>query len=151
MLPRLSARQSPGDQYLSTPGYSACPTESGFVFFRHANRDHRDGQRRRRFGAGVVTGRAPYLPRGTQSSGPEGPCSDSGRTQITAHSPAEAVNDAETVLFAIPPDAIRQVIDNLEDLKGKVLIDATNSVRARRGSLRVLRMLFAHGPRARTW
>ena len=54
-----------------------------------------------------------------------------GGAQITAHSPAEAAGDAETVLFAVPPDAIRQVTDNLEDLKGKVLIDATNSVRAK--------------------
>jgi predicted dinucleotide-binding enzyme len=51
----------------------------------------------------------------------------------SAHSPAEAVNDAETVLFAIPPNALRQVLDNLGDLKGKVLIDATNSVRTRAG------------------
>src|SRR5208283_4690959 len=46
---------------------------------------------------------------------------------------AEAVNAAETVLFAIPPNALRQVLDNLGDLKGKVLIDATNSVRAKAG------------------
>ncbi|MGA2479922.1 MAG: NAD(P)-binding domain-containing protein [Spirochaetia bacterium] len=56
-----------------------------------------------------------------------------GGPPITAHSPAEAVNDAETVLFAIPPNALRHVLDNLGDLKGKVLIDATNSVRTRAG------------------
>ena len=56
-----------------------------------------------------------------------------GGTQITAHTLAEAVNDAETVLFAIPPNALRQVLDNLGDVKGKVLIDATNSGRARAG------------------
>ena len=56
-----------------------------------------------------------------------------GGAQITAHPPAEAVKDAETVLFAIPPNALRQVLDNLGDLKGKVLIDATNSVRAKAG------------------
>jgi hypothetical protein len=56
-----------------------------------------------------------------------------GGTQITAHTPAEAVNAAETVLFAIPPNALRQVLDTLGDLTGKVLIDATNSVRAKAG------------------
>ena len=59
-----------------------------------------------------------------------------GGAQITAHSPAEAVGDAETVLFAIPPNALRQVLDNLGDLKGKVLIDATNSVRAKAEGVR---------------
>ena len=52
---------------------------------------------------------------------------------ISAHTPAEAVNAAEIVLFAIPPNALRQVLDNLGDLKSKVLIDATNSVRTRAG------------------
>ena len=56
-----------------------------------------------------------------------------GGPLITAHTPAEAVKDAETVLFAIPPNALRQVLDNLGDLKGKVLIDATNSVGAKAG------------------
>ena len=53
--------------------------------------------------------------------------------QITAHTPAEAANVAETVLFAIPPNALRQVLDSLGDLRGKVLIDATNSVRVKAG------------------
>lgn len=56
-----------------------------------------------------------------------------GRPLVSAHSPAEAVRDAEVVLFAVPPDAVRQIVDALGDLKGKVLIDATNSVRARAG------------------
>jgi 8-hydroxy-5-deazaflavin:NADPH oxidoreductase len=56
-----------------------------------------------------------------------------GGPLISAHTPAEAVRDAETVLFAIPPNAVRQVLDTLRDLKGKVLIDATNSVRVRAG------------------
>jgi hypothetical protein len=56
-----------------------------------------------------------------------------GGAQITPHTPAEAVKQGDTVLFAIPPNALRQVLDNLGDLKGKVLIDATNSVRARAG------------------
>ena len=56
-----------------------------------------------------------------------------GGTRITAHPHAEAVKDAKTVLFAIPPNALRQVVDSLGDLKGKVLIDATNSVRAKAG------------------
>ena len=43
------------------------------------------------------------------------------------------MKDAETVLFAIPPNALRQVLDNLGDLNGKVLIDATNTVRAKTG------------------
>lgn len=56
-----------------------------------------------------------------------------GGAQITAHAPAEAVNAAETVLFAIPPNALRQVLDSLGDLKGKMLIDATNSVGTKAG------------------
>jgi hypothetical protein len=56
-----------------------------------------------------------------------------GASQITTHGLAEAVRDAETVLFAIPPSALRQVLDNIGDLKGKVLIDATNSVRTKAG------------------
>jgi hypothetical protein len=43
------------------------------------------------------------------------------RPLITAHTLAEAVRDAETMLFAIPPNALRQILDNLGDLKGKVL------------------------------
>jgi len=56
-----------------------------------------------------------------------------GGPLITVHAPAEAVRDAEAVLFAIPPNALRQILDNLGDLKGKVLIDATNSVRTKAG------------------
>ena len=56
-----------------------------------------------------------------------------GEALITAHPPAEAARDVETVLFAIPPHALRQVLDNSGDLKGKVLIDATNSIRTRAG------------------
>jgi 8-hydroxy-5-deazaflavin:NADPH oxidoreductase len=52
---------------------------------------------------------------------------------ISAHTPSEAVSAAETVLFAIPPDALRRVLDGLGDVQGKVLIDATNSVRTRAG------------------
>jgi hypothetical protein len=112
---------------------STCPTESGFVFFMPANRHHRDGQRRRRFGAGVVTSRAPYLSRGTQSSRPEGPCTDSEGTVDRPHSRAEAAKKGETVLFPIRPNALRQVLDSLRDLEGKVIIDATNSVRPKAG------------------
>jgi predicted dinucleotide-binding enzyme len=56
-----------------------------------------------------------------------------GELLISAHTPAEAVRDAETVLFAIPPNALRQVLDSLGDLKDKVLIDATNSIRTKAG------------------
>src|SRR5271157_2434013 len=56
-----------------------------------------------------------------------------GEPVITAHTPVEAVRDAETVLFAIPPNALRQILDNFGDLTGKVLIDATNSVRTKAG------------------
>jgi hypothetical protein len=53
---------------------------------------------------------------------------------VTTHSPKDAVHSAEVVLFAVPPDAIRQIVDAIGDLKNKVLIDATNSVRARAGN-----------------
>jgi predicted dinucleotide-binding enzyme len=56
-----------------------------------------------------------------------------GGPLITAHTLAEAVRDAGTVPFAIPPNALRKILDNLGDLKGKVLIDATNSGRTRAG------------------
>jgi len=56
-----------------------------------------------------------------------------GGPSLSAHTPAEAVRNAEVVLIAIPPHALREVLDGLGDLKDKVLIDATNSVRTKAG------------------
>jgi predicted dinucleotide-binding enzyme len=50
---------------------------------------------------------------------------------ISTHIPAEAVRDAEAVLFAVPPDAVQKIVEGLGDSKGKVPIDDTNSVRTR--------------------
>lgn len=45
------------------------------------------------------------------------------------HSIAEAVATSEVVLLATPPTAVFGIIDNMGDVSGKVLIDATNAVR----------------------
>lgn len=45
------------------------------------------------------------------------------------HTVAQAVNQAEVVLIATPPTAIFEVIAEMGDVSGKVLIDATNAVR----------------------
>ena len=47
----------------------------------------------------------------------------------SALSIAEAVNEAEVVLLAVPPMAIFDILPQLGNLSGKVVIDATNSVR----------------------
>jgi 8-hydroxy-5-deazaflavin:NADPH oxidoreductase len=47
----------------------------------------------------------------------------------SALSIAEAVNEAEVVLLAVPPLAIFDILPHLGNLSGKVVIDATNSVR----------------------
>ncbi len=43
---------------------------------------------------------------------------------------SEAVAGSEAVLVSTPPTAILEIIDAMGDLTGKVVIDATNSVRA---------------------
>lgn len=42
---------------------------------------------------------------------------------------AEAVAKAEVILIAIPPQAIFDVIEQMGDITGKTIIDATNAVR----------------------
>ena len=59
--------------------------------------------------------------------------------------------DARIVLFDISPNALKEILDNLENLSGKVLMDATNSLRVRAGSLQVLPKRFEHGPKAWVW
>ena len=41
----------------------------------------------------------------------------------------EAVHDAEVVLVAIPAHLVSELLSSLGDLKGKIIIDATNAVR----------------------
>jgi predicted dinucleotide-binding enzyme len=45
------------------------------------------------------------------------------------HSIVEAVTKSEVVLIATPPTAIFSIIEQMGDVSGKTLIDATNSVR----------------------
>jgi predicted dinucleotide-binding enzyme len=45
------------------------------------------------------------------------------------HSIVEAVTESEVVLIATPPTAIFSIIEQMGDVSGKTLIDATNSVR----------------------
>lgn len=47
-----------------------------------------------------------------------------------AYSIKEAVSKSEVILIATPPTAIFEIIDQLGDVAGKIIIDATNSVRA---------------------
>ena len=51
-----------------------------------------------------------------------------GNTDVQGIS--EAVAGSEAVLVSTPPTAILEIIDAMGDLTGKVVIDATNSVRA---------------------
>ena len=51
-----------------------------------------------------------------------------GNTNVQGIS--EAVAGSEAVLVSTPPTAILEIIDAMGDLTGKVVIDATNSVRA---------------------
>lgn len=47
----------------------------------------------------------------------------------TAHSIREAVSMSDVVLLAIPPVAIFEILDQVQDWTNKMLIDATNSYR----------------------
>jgi len=47
----------------------------------------------------------------------------------SVHTIAEAIAQAEVILVAIPPQAISGIVAPLGDLHGKIIIDATNSVR----------------------
>ena len=47
----------------------------------------------------------------------------------SVHSIREAVAESEVVLIATPPPAIFPIIESMGDVSGKVIIDATNSVR----------------------
>jgi len=51
------------------------------------------------------------------------------RQNISACSVAEAVAASEVVLIATPPTAIFEILNQMGDVSGKVLIDATNAVR----------------------
>jgi predicted dinucleotide-binding enzyme len=46
-----------------------------------------------------------------------------------ASSIADAVSKSEVVLIATPPTAIFEIIEKMGDVAGKIIIDATNSVR----------------------
>lgn len=46
------------------------------------------------------------------------------------HSIREAVQASDTVLIATPPTAVFSIIEQLGDVSGKVIIDATNNVQA---------------------
>jgi NADPH-dependent F420 reductase len=48
--------------------------------------------------------------------------------QASATSEADAVRDAEVVLLAVPYGAAQEVLANVGDLGGRVLIDATNAL-----------------------
>ncbi len=50
---------------------------------------------------------------------------------ITAHSIQDAVKEAEVVVIATPAAAGAEVAKSLGDLSGKIVIDATNGVRAK--------------------
>lgn len=47
----------------------------------------------------------------------------------TAHRISDAVAASDVVLIATPPTAIFSIIEQMGDIKGKVIIDATNAVR----------------------
>lgn len=47
----------------------------------------------------------------------------------TVHSINEAAQAAEVILIAVPPPAIFGIVEQLGDVRGKTIIDATNSVR----------------------
>lgn len=47
---------------------------------------------------------------------------------ISSHTIGEAINNAEVVLFATPPDAAVSIAKQNPSLKNKVIIDATNSI-----------------------
>src|SRR6185437_6265142 len=48
---------------------------------------------------------------------------------ISVQTIAEAARQAEVLLVATPPDAVNELAKALGDVSGKVIIDATNSVR----------------------
>jgi len=52
------------------------------------------------------------------------------QSNITIITIAEAVKNAEVVVVAIPPDAVNELVKSFGDVLGKVIIDATNSVRS---------------------
>ncbi len=46
----------------------------------------------------------------------------------SVHTISEAIGPADVVLIATPPTAIFEIIDQMRDVSGKVIIDATNSI-----------------------
>jgi predicted dinucleotide-binding enzyme len=49
--------------------------------------------------------------------------------QTSVHSIREAVSGSEIVLIATPPPAIFAILESMGDVGGKIIIDATNSIR----------------------
>ena len=48
---------------------------------------------------------------------------------ITAHSNSEAVSNSEVVLIATAPQHVNAIVEQMGDVAGKIIIDATNSIR----------------------
>ncbi|MFN8319685.1 MAG: NAD(P)-binding domain-containing protein [Saprospiraceae bacterium] len=46
----------------------------------------------------------------------------------SVHTISDAVKEAEVILIATPPTAVFEIIDQMGDVSGKVIIDATNSI-----------------------
>lgn len=46
-------------------------------------------------------------------------------------SPDQAFKDAEVIVLTVPPESVLSMIDYFGDVSGKVIIDATNSIRTR--------------------
>jgi len=51
--------------------------------------------------------------------------------RISAHPITEAVDSSDILLVATPPQVVPELIDQLGDLSGKTVIDATNAIRQR--------------------
>ncbi|MCS6824015.1 MAG: NAD(P)-binding domain-containing protein [Cytophagaceae bacterium] len=52
---------------------------------------------------------------------------------IEALSVSEAAQRAEVIIIAAPPDATKDIVHHMGDVKGKILIDTMNSVRTKAG------------------
>ncbi|MGK7389104.1 MAG: NADPH-dependent F420 reductase [Candidatus Cyclobacteriaceae bacterium M2_1C_046] len=50
---------------------------------------------------------------------------------ITIKTISEAVNDAEVILFAAPPEAVNDLLSEFRNSTGKIIIDASNSIRTK--------------------
>lgn len=63
----------------------------------------------------------------------------------TVMRPTDAVRDADIVVLAVPGTVVQEVVENLGDLSGKIVIDPTNPTRTNEQGLRISAVATSNG------